>query len=391
MIRLRLLGAFDVSVVTDGEERVASLQSKRAAILAYLAMARGRYQRRDSVVGIFWPELSQDRARAALRKALHSLRASLGSRFIVTRGDEEIGLAHSRVDCDAIQFFTRVQAGNLAGAMEFYGGDFLPGFHLPDSPRFEQWADGERTRLRAAASGASIQLAEQCEARGHLDKAVFWARNAEALFPQREDIGRLLMTMLATSGDKSAALLKYAEIKNYLTREFLADPSPETEAVAADIRTHCRSIRRMTPSQPTAAMESDDFFRQLVETVSDVIYCCDADGRFTYVNAAAARLLGLPIKDIIGRIYLEFVREDYREEVLHFYLRQLHDRAPLTYLEFPMVTSDGTSLWLGQNVQLLQTGGAIGGIQAVARDVTARRKGDKVTSKAATKRKLHLG
>lgn len=391
MIRLKLLGGVEVCVVVDGEERVVNLQSKRIAILAYLAMAKGSYQRRDSVVGMFWPELSQDRARAALRKALHSLRASLGSRFIATRGDEEIGLAHAQVECDAMQFFQRFQAGDPARAMDLYQGDFLPGFYLADSPRFEQWANSERTKLRAAASGASIQLAEQCEARGNLSKAVFWARNAEALFPEREEIGRLLMAMLAASGDKSAALLKYAEIKNYLAREFLADPSPETEALAANIRAQTASTRRMTPSLSISAVESDDFFRQLIETISDVVYCCDIEGRFTYANAAGSRLLGLPSKDIMGRIYLEFVREDHREEVLQFYLRQVHDRTPLTYLEFPMVRSDGTTVWLGQNVQLVQQGGEIAGIQAVARDVTARRKADRVGGNATMKPKLHAG
>lgn len=378
-IRLHLLGGVEVKCVTNDVERTITLQSKRTAILAYLAMAKkSPYQRRDSVIGMFWPELSQDRARAALRKALHSLRASIGPHFITSKGDEEIGLAHDCVECDASAFLHRFQTGDLEGAMDLYHGDFLPGFHLPDSPRFELWADGERTRLRAAAAGACIQLAERAEARGNVSKAVHWARHAEVLFPQREEIGRLLMSMLAASGDRSAALTKYAEVRNYLAREFHAEPSPETEALVAEIRSETSLSRRLTPSHARPALESDDFFRQLVETVSDVIYCCDAEGRFTYANAAGSRLLGLPEKEIVGRSYLEFVREDHRDNVLEFYLRQMHDRTPLTYLEYPIVRSDGSSVWLGQNVQLVQKDGEVVGIQAVARDVTARRKADKV-------------
>lgn len=389
-IRLHFLGGVEIRRVTDDEERTITLQSKRMAILAYLAMTkRSAYQRRDSVIGMFWPELSQDRARAALRKALHSLRASIGAHFVTARGDEEVGIAHDCVECDAAVFFNRIQAGDLERAMELYHGDFLPGFHLPDSPRFELWADAERTRLRAAAAGACIQLAERSEARGNVTKAVHWARHAEALFPQREEIGRLLMSMLAASGDRSAALTKYAEVRGYLAREFHAEPSPETEALVAEIRAESLANRRLTPSHTQVAFESDDFFRQLVETVSDVIYCCDAEGRFTYTNAAGSRLLGLPEKEIVGKSFLDFVRDDHREDVLQFYLRQMHDRTPLTYLEYPVIRSDRSSVWLGQNVQLMQKDGQIVGIQAVARDVTARRRADKVTG--GTKPKLRLG
>lgn len=391
-VRLRLLGAVDLKRVTGDGERTITLQSKRIAVLVYLAMAKSSsYQRRDSLIGVFWPELNQDRARAALRKTLHSLRVSVGPDVIVARGDEEIGLAHDAVECDASTFLSRVQAGDLKGAMSLYDGDLLPGFHLPDSPRFELWVDSERTKLRAAAAGACIQLAERAEARGDVADAVHWARHAETLFPQREEIGRLLMTMLASSGDRSAALTKYAEVRDYLAREFHAAPSPETEALAAEIRAQKPSARRVTPVVGGRALESDDFFRQLVETVSDVIYCCDAEGRFTYTNAAGSRLLGLPEKEILGRLYLDFVREDHREDVLQFYLRQIHDRTPLTYLEYPIERADGTSVWLGQNVQLLQKDGRVIGIQAVARDVTARRKADKVTGARGNKQKLRLG
>lgn len=392
VIRLRFLGGVDVSVVTDGEEKLVNLQSKRTAILAYLAIARtSKFHRRDSIVGMFWPELHQDRARAALRKAVHSLRASLGAGFIITRGDEEIGLAQDSVESDTTQFLERFQRNDLAGAMDIYHGDFLPGFHLPDSPRFEQWADGERTRLRAAGAGACIQLAEHAEARGHVSKAVAWARHAEMLFPQKEEIGRLLMTMLAASGERSAALAKYAEMKSYLASEFLADPSPETEALVLAIRSQSSSSRRLTPAHSMPALNEDGFYRQLVETINDVVYCCDAEGRFTFANAAGSRLLGLPAKEIVGMLYLDFVREDHREEVLNFYLRQLHERVPSTYLEFPMVKSDGSTVWLGQNVQLVQNHGEIAGIQAVARDVTARRKADKVTGALPRKPRLRAG
>src|SRR2546427_4893642 len=51
-----------------------------------------RLHRRDTLLGLFWPELDQDHARAALRQALHGLRQGLGGDVLTSRGDEEVGI-----------------------------------------------------------------------------------------------------------------------------------------------------------------------------------------------------------------------------------------------------------------------------------------------------------
>src|SRR2546425_1045836 len=92
MIEFRLLGTLHL---TDAEGReVTSLltRPRRLALLAYLAAATPRgLHRRDSLLALFWPELDQEHARAALRQALHVVRDALGADVIVTRGDEEVG------------------------------------------------------------------------------------------------------------------------------------------------------------------------------------------------------------------------------------------------------------------------------------------------------------
>jgi len=67
-------------------------QPKRAALLAYLCL-RGHgagASRRDTLLAPFWPDSDDERARAALRAALHRLRRSLGPDVIRTRGDDEL-------------------------------------------------------------------------------------------------------------------------------------------------------------------------------------------------------------------------------------------------------------------------------------------------------------
>src|SRR6185437_3595998 len=112
MIHLHTLGVVDLRG-PDGEELRGVLQQpKRLGLLAYLAVAwPHRFHRRDSLLALFWPELDQEHARAALRRALYFLRSELGSEVLAGRGDEEIGVAEQELWCDAAAMEKALDAG----------------------------------------------------------------------------------------------------------------------------------------------------------------------------------------------------------------------------------------------------------------------------------------
>src|SRR2546426_1437274 len=89
MIEFRLLGTLHLIDAAGREVKSLLTRPRRLALLAYLAAATPRgLHRRDSLLALFWPELDQEHARAALRQALHVVRDALGADVIVTRGDE---------------------------------------------------------------------------------------------------------------------------------------------------------------------------------------------------------------------------------------------------------------------------------------------------------------
>src|SRR3989442_2244727 len=96
----------------EGHEMPALLaQPRRLALVAYLAVATPRgLHRRDAILTLFWPELDQQHARAALRQALRVILGSLGA-VLTSRGDDEVGLdfEHFQRDTDA---FDRAIAGS---------------------------------------------------------------------------------------------------------------------------------------------------------------------------------------------------------------------------------------------------------------------------------------
>src|SRR3989454_7418555 len=182
MIELRLLGRLSLTSAAGRDVRALLGQPRRLALLAYLAAATPPgFHRRDSLLALFWPELDQEHARAALRQALHVVRDALGAGAVASRGDEEIGLAFDQVLCDVAAFERAVDEEQFREALDLYRGNLLEGFFISDAPEFERWLETGRARLREAAARAARNLSERAEARDNLTTAVQFAPRAAQL------------------------------------------------------------------------------------------------------------------------------------------------------------------------------------------------------------------
>lgn len=365
-----MLGGVRLLRISDRKAEPIPIQPKRAALLAYLALnCADRPCARDSLLPYFWPEVTEARARGALRKAIHELRAAVGEEVIVSAGADQLDVRFDKFECDASQFITSLSNGAVLAAVSIYTGDFLPGY-VPAEATLERWVSKQRTSFRDRAYSATVKLATEEKAKGSWEPALFWARRAEDLASDPEEAARLVMNILERSGNRAAALSRYASLTAELSDEYEIGPSPETQAVAASIRTPIRPMPAVTDEQIEGG---SDFFRNIVEGAFDVIYCTDAKGFFTYGNPAGARVLGCTREELIGRLYLDFVRPEYRTAMLEFYLHQIQQNIPITYFEFPIQRKDGKVVWLGQNVQLMVENGRPVGLRAIARDVTVKK------------------
>ncbi|UCG88101.1 MAG: PD40 domain-containing protein [Gemmatimonadota bacterium] len=231
MIEFRLLGSVDLKG-PEGTLRSVLAQPKRVALLAYLAVASPRgFHRRDKLLGLFWPESDQEHGRAALRKALYFLRQSLGEEVIVSRGDEEVGLAEDVLSCDAPAFEQALDVGDLEAALELYRGDLLEGFFISEAPEFERWLDKERQRLRERYVGALESLAEKAEAAGDHRSAVTCWKRLRALDLYNSRYVLRLMEALAAAGDRGNALQLAQEHERRLREDLEIEPVDEIRAL----------------------------------------------------------------------------------------------------------------------------------------------------------------
>jgi len=238
VIKLFLLGRTDL--VDGGGQRLDAVvaQRKRFALLAYLAAAaRKGFHSRDRLLLMFWPEEDQEHARASLRKAAHVLRQSLGEGVLVSRGDDELGLAEGALWCDAVAFEQAVEDGKLARALELYRGELLEGFFIPGHGEFESWMEGERARLRALAARTAWSLADRLETDRNITLATQWARRAAELSGiEDERAVRKVIALLARAGDRAGALATYEAFRRRLATVFEVEPARETVELVDSIR-----------------------------------------------------------------------------------------------------------------------------------------------------------
>ena len=121
---------------------------------------------------------------------------------------------------------------------------------------------------------------------------------------------------------------------------------------------------------------SEEHLRHIVENAQDLIYYCDREGRFTYVNPTAARVMQYAEHELIGRHFLSLVRPDYQQAAGVVYQQQMFERTPTTYLELPAVTKTGQTIWVGQHLQLVYEGERVTAIHAITRDISRQKDAD---------------
>ncbi len=137
----------------------------------------------------------------------------------------------------------------LSAAADLYRGEVAAGESVRE-PVYQQWLDGERSRLRALAATAFQKLGEMLLVQGDLAAAIAAGRRLLEIDPLCEAAHRVVIAGLARSGDRSGALAHYGRCRELLRRELAVAPDPATEALAAAIRQGTAP-----PTAPPAASE----------------------------------------------------------------------------------------------------------------------------------------
>jgi len=126
-------------------------------------------------------------------------------------------------------------------------------------------------------------------------------------------------------------------------------------------------------------------YKNLVENSSDVIFICDLNGNFKYVNPTGFKLTGFDEDELIDTHFFKLVRQDYQQKLRGFYTFQFKNEIPSTYIEFPITCKDGKELWLGQTVDLNTSSNGEIEFFALSREISDRIKYEKAMMRSEEK------
>ena len=255
---LRLLGTNSVATLhlhflgpprIERDGATVDLDTRKAvAALAYLAVVSADgVNARDALVALLYPDYSQERARAAFRRTLSSLRIGIGA-DLLHADRETVSLAREgAVWCDVLRFRElRDQCKRhghgaseicddclplLEEAATHYRGDFLAGFGLRDSVAFDDWQLLEAESLRREFGSVLERLVRGYGALGRWQQAIDQCHRWISLDPMHEPGHRRLMQIYAWNGQRSAALRQYRDCVRILDEELSVPPLPETTAL----------------------------------------------------------------------------------------------------------------------------------------------------------------
>src|SRR5687767_2369058 len=271
MLRLSTLGGLrldrDEAPVTGPAARRRPL-----AILAVIASAGSRGITRDRLIGVLWPDSSEEQARHVLSQSLYALRKDLGQDDLLLNGGT-LRLNPAVITSDVGDFAEALEAGELERAVEAYRGPFVDGFYLAGNSGFERWAEEERARLAAQYARAAEAAASAAgESGDHLRAAALWASiGSTDPLAVRPALGRA--RALAAAGDPGAALKLLRDYAALMAQEGLAVPA-DVAALEREIKAAAMPQERTplpvspAPTEPPGASDSADRREQEPSAVS---------------------------------------------------------------------------------------------------------------------------
>lgn len=227
---LSLLGGWEL--VADGEWVPLGGREQRLCALLALTGTRSRAQ----VAGTLWPESTDARALASLRRALAQTRDRCPGLVVADR--TQVGLAPDVVvDVDRLRAAAvppPEPGGGLLAVL--VGAPLLPGW-------YDEWVEGQREDLERMRVDALEHLARRALETEDDALAESAARAVARIEPWRESASELMVRALLSRGDRAGAVHELERYREVLRVELGVVPSPALVAL----------VEAAEPARPPAA------------------------------------------------------------------------------------------------------------------------------------------
>lgn len=258
-LSIHLLGA--PRVLADGVDATQAIRYRKGlALLGYLAAEHSRQHSREFLADLLWPGHDMVAARTNLRQVLTPLARVLnrdGNTPELVTSKDAIGWfpgADTALDLDAIALrsdFTTIPA-EAEREIALVRGEFLAGLALPDCAEFEAWLEQTRHAIHLRASAYLERLCFEHERAAQWPLAILSAERLIALDAWYEPHHRLLMRLLARSGQPRAALAVYDGLERSLREHLEVEPEAQTRGLHAEIQAASLGDSGPAPATPSS-------------------------------------------------------------------------------------------------------------------------------------------
>ena len=246
VIAVRLLGPPDVRIDGAAASRML-MRHKNLTLFLYLACAGKRGRSQDQLIGVMWPDKSQEKARRSVTVALSTLRSCLGPNILMTEGTQSwIDPAVLRLDIDTLDAFAKAGRWREANALLVEDAGYLEGFGSEVSA-YEDWLGTERGIWNRRIVEVRLHVADLELRAGDARGAIEAAQQARRIDRLSEPTVMVLMRALVLDGDRSGALGEYETFVTRLREDLGTEPSAPCVALAERIR---RERALPTPPRP---------------------------------------------------------------------------------------------------------------------------------------------
>ncbi len=140
----------------------------------------------------------------------------------------------------------------------------------------------------------------------------------------------------------------------------------------------------------------ESLYRDLVETSQDLVWQCDDEGRYTFLNPAWESVFGYSNEEMLGKKFTDFQTVEYAQRDQQEFIR-LMDGNIVKGLETMHIGKDGRQINLLFNAKVVRdSDGRIIGTRGTAYDVTERKRSEEAVKESEfwlreSQRVAHLG
>jgi len=147
-------------------------------------------------------------------------------------------------------------------------------------------------------------------------------------------------------------------------------------------------LRRASESKDTSPIlpDSEERFRDLVETTSDWVWEMNEKGVYTYVSPKVADILGYQPEEVVGKSQFDFMPLEEARKAVETVNPIMASQKPFKFVQIRKLHRDGRQVFLETSgVPFFGPDGRLEGYRGIHRDITERRKAEETVKQTYDK------